>query len=146
MQILMFVVRILLLAAMYLFIYHIVRTALRSSHDISADQRFRLVIVNPGDSKFRTGESVQLSGDITVGQRERRKKGFWCIDDRFVSREHARFFWRDGALHIMDLGSENRTCVNGDLIGEYQPFPLQGGDVINLGRVELEMILPSREN
>jgi predicted component of type VI protein secretion system len=52
------------------------------------------------------------------------------LDDRQVSRLHARIAWRDDHYEIEDLGSKNGTHLNGrDLIG---PQPLHDGDEIQI--------------
>ena len=57
------------------------------------------------------------------------------IDDRSISREHARLVVNDGEVRISDLGSRNGTTVNGQrLEAARQLIP---GDVITLGTVTL---------
>jgi len=48
------------------------------------------------------------------------------ISDPYVSRRHARIFYRDNRWYIEDLGSRNGTYVNSE-------------DIRNKGAVELEM-------
>lgn len=52
------------------------------------------------------------------------------LDDRQVSRIHARVLWRDGQYEIEDLGSKNGTHLNGrDVIGRHA---LRDGDEIQI--------------
>ncbi len=52
------------------------------------------------------------------------------LDDRQVSRFHARVVWRSDQYEVEDLGSKNGTHLNGrDLIG---PQPLHDGDEIQI--------------
>jgi len=52
------------------------------------------------------------------------------LDDRQVSRFHARVVWRSDQYEVEDLGSKNGTHLNGrDLIG---PLPLRDGDEIQI--------------
>lgn len=52
------------------------------------------------------------------------------LDDRQVSRVHARVLWRDDHYEIEDLGSKNGTHLNGrDVIGSQ---PLRDGDEIQI--------------
>lgn len=56
-------------------------------------------------------------------------------DDDQMSRRHARFFVRDGQVHLTDLGSRNGTSVNGERIsGE---VVLQPGDRVQVGKTTL---------
>ena len=52
------------------------------------------------------------------------------LDDRQVSRFHARVVWRTDQYEVEDLGSKNGTHLNGrDLVG---PQPLHDGDEIQI--------------
>lgn len=55
--------------------------------------------------------------------------------ERGVSRNHATILKRDGALHIVDLGSANGTYLNGQRLVAKQPRILRDGDDIRLGRL-----------
>src|ERR671927_342506 len=56
------------------------------------------------------------------------------IDDRSVSREHARFSRLRDTYILEDLGSTNGTLVNGRRINE--SVILRPGDVVTFGSVE----------
>ena len=58
------------------------------------------------------------------------------IDDPSVSTSHCHVIFENGALMIRDLGSTNRTKINQQPITE---SPLQFGQVIHLGSVELAL-------
>jgi pSer/pThr/pTyr-binding forkhead associated (FHA) protein len=53
------------------------------------------------------------------------------IDAPLLSREHARFDFRDGAHVVVDLGSTNLTKVNGARITQ---MVLKNGDEIHFSR------------
>lgn len=53
------------------------------------------------------------------------------LEDRQVSRYHARITWCDDCYHIEDLGSKNGTHVNGTESGA--PIPLYDGDEFQIG-------------
>lgn len=59
------------------------------------------------------------------------------LDDDMVSRRHARFFERNGAVHVADCQSTNGTLVNDQPITEYRLSP---GDTVTIGRSVLELI------
>lgn len=54
------------------------------------------------------------------------------IVDPYVSRRHARIFYRDGKWYIEDLGSTNGTVVDGEPL-EDKPVELKDGSEIVVG-------------
>ena len=52
------------------------------------------------------------------------------LEDASVSGRHARFSWRDGRIHVEDLGSANGTWVRGEKIDDATIRP---GDDVRLG-------------
>lgn len=86
----------------------------------------------------REGEPFvrELAGDgLVLG---RSSKADVVVNDRFLSRLHARLFRRDGAWFLEDLGSRNTTFLNDRPLGE--PTAVAAGDVIRLAesRIVLE--------
>jgi hypothetical protein len=59
------------------------------------------------------------------------------LDDREISREHARIATRDGVLVLTDLGSTNGTWVGGRRVRE---VVLGAGDRIDLGGTSLVVL------
>jgi general secretion pathway protein E len=79
-----------------------------------------------------TGLVFPLEGErVTIG---RGLDNLVRIDDQSVSRHHAVLVLDNGGYKILDLGSQNGTCVNGARILERA---LHAGDQIRLGLVEL---------
>jgi FHA domain len=78
--------------------------------------------------------TVKLNGSTDVG------RGDACaitLDDTYVSQQHARFFERDGAWFVEDLGSTNGTYLNDERVT--QPAEVHPGDVVRLGKTVLEL-------
>ena len=71
---------------------------------------FRLHVVPPQGDPF---DHTLDSEEVIVG---RATDASLPLADRFLSRHHARFFWRGDELLIEDLGSRNGTVVNGSRI------------------------------
>ncbi len=87
-----------------------------------------LELVLPG------GVRVPLSDDLTIG---RSPASTIRLDDRSVSRTHARVTLSGGTARLEDAGSSHGTLLDGrPLTG---PSPLRDGAVIGLGDVELHV-------
>ena len=74
---------------------------------------------------------VLADGDTIAG------RGANCdifLGDVTVSREHARFCVKDGALRVQDLSSTNGTYVNGAWADAYA---LSAGDEVIIGKFHL---------
>lgn len=92
----------------------------------------RLAVVR-GD----TGESITLSGTITIGRSRDRDL---TVDDTRVSRSHARIEGRAGGTWVVvDEGSANGTRLRGEEIPPQEARPIRPGDVIGIGPVDLRV-------
>jgi DNA-binding NtrC family response regulator len=80
---------------------------------------------------------VPPSGEVVIGRVE---GADLIIDDRRVSRRHARVRWDGGALLIEDLGSRNGTAINGDVL-KAGVRSARGGDCIRLAGREISVAL-----
>ena len=87
----------------------------------------RAVLLLPDGTKCAVPE-----GGIAIG---RRVDSGLVLSDPQVSRRQANVFYRDGSLHVIDLGSMNGTWINGIRIAGEQS--LADGDVIELGDTKL---------
>jgi len=63
------------------------------------------------------------------------------LDRIWCSRQHARIVSDDKGLSIEDLGSQNGTFVNRARIYPGQLRPLENGDVIQIGTVQMKLKL-----
>jgi hypothetical protein len=61
--------------------------------------------------------------------------------EKGISRRHASISWQNGALHIMDEGSANGTCLNGVQMIPQRPYVLRNGDVVALAGLDLRLWL-----
>jgi hypothetical protein len=83
---------------------------------------------------------IQLNPSVeTVIGRDSTNAAF--IDDRQVSRHHARISWSDGDFWIEDLNSLNGTRVNGETLTARHK--LASGETINVGDTNLTFALES---
>jgi hypothetical protein len=61
-----------------------------------------------------------------------------------VSRRHARIMKQSGMVVIEDMGSINGTFINGRRLDPYLPEVLSDGDIIHLGKLQLEVRIRKR--
>ena len=131
------VIRLLFLALLYLFLYRIIRTLLR---DLRAAAREpgtslgRLVVVGVARRRAGAGRSFDLDAITTLG---RDVNNAIVIDDPFASSEHAVLTYRGRGWYVEDLGSTNGTFVNGRAVAAVAPLGF--GDEIAIGQVRLRL-------
>jgi len=89
------------------------------SFDVALD---KLVMAADGMSIGRAGDQCEL-----------------VVAHATVSRRHAKLQLKGEALQVEDLGSTNGTAVNGAIIKPGQPVPLQAGNKLRLGDVDLSI-------
>ena len=140
--------KVAFLVLLYLFIWHIVRTAatdLQVPQDSfilrpalaggavgQAIQPGRLVVVQ--SAVLALGEQYELdSAELTVGRGG--QNDISIEGDEFASARHVRIEPRRDGVWVHDLGSTNGTHVNGVRID--RPRKLAVGDVVRVGETEL---------
>jgi pSer/pThr/pTyr-binding forkhead associated (FHA) protein len=64
--------------------------------------------------------------------------------DLGVSRRHAALVRYQGSLHIIDLNSVNGTYLNGARILADNPHPLNGGEELRIGDLNLRLVRAER--
>ncbi len=91
---------------------------------------------------------VSLDKDVHIGRVDPTSTVFPEVDltndedaIKSVSRRHARIFMDDNVIKLEDLGSINGTRVNGRKLDPYLPKILSNGDIIQLGRIKIEVVL-----
>jgi len=77
---------------------------------------------------LRAGEPIAIGREPTASVR---------IEERSLSREHARFLLTEGRVTVEDLGSTNGTKVAGRLIKPDEPCVVQPGDEVLLGNLRV---------
>jgi pSer/pThr/pTyr-binding forkhead associated (FHA) protein len=60
-----------------------------------------------------------------------------------VSRRHCKIHQRHSNYLVEDVGSANGTFLNGSRLTPYLPHVLKDGDRLQVGRIELQVILHS---
>ena len=90
--------------------------------------------------KFEITKNGELVKESTLSQEVikigRMASSHLQIDDEGVSKMHAVVeIGGDGDAHIIDLGSDSGTMVNGTKVNK---SAIKDGDVIGLGKVEIK--------
>ena len=63
------------------------------------------------------------------------------LADGHVSRRHLRVRWTGKGFQVEDLNSSNGTIVNGDRLEPFRRRALGPGDLVRIGRLELQVSL-----
>jgi DNA-binding NtrC family response regulator len=100
----------------------------KSGVPLDAATAYLLVIENNSSSIFH----LPRTGDVVIG---RTSEASLTLEHASVSRRHATIRIDDGVMRISDLGSHNKTRVNGELVPEWRT--LSSGDVIGVGDVSM---------
>ena len=132
----LWIVRLLFLALLYLFLYGVTRVLLR---DLRAASRGRgelgrLVVVTSPRGEPAPGASFPLDAIATLG---RDVNNSIVVEDPFASAEHAVLTFRGRTWYVEDLGSTNGTFLNGQPVARVAPLGF--GDELQLGEVRFRL-------
>ncbi len=139
MDVVIFVIRMLLTALLYVFlgaVLFVLWRDLRASTELPAaiqERKARLVVLNACDG-LEPGTAFSIQPFTTLG---RSAANAIVVPDTFASAEHALVSWRGGQWWLEDLGSRNGTQINEALVTA--PTVLGMGDVISIGQVKLKV-------
>lgn len=139
------ILKIALLALLYLFIWRAVRAVVR---DVAPKERrpagqgapsprkrrgapTKVVLLNARGGRVSTH---RLSGTVEIG---RAKSCAIRPEDTYISQEHARISNRNGSWVLEDLGSTNGTYLNQRRVTV--PTEISAGDRIRVGKTVLEV-------
>jgi len=96
-----------------------------------------ILVCVEGPSK---GKSYPVAGVVTIGREAEREVH---VEDKAVSRKHAKVEVSPNGYVITDLGSANGTLVNGSRLEGTKP--LRNGDVIKMGQTTLRFEFKGEE-
>lgn len=149
---LLFVLKLLVLALLYLFFFRVVRavwTEIRPAAPVGAappvapkpSRRDRTAPAPTPTAMLVVREPVELAGrayeladEASIG----RAAGCQItLDDTYASQIHARIHRRDGQWMLEDLGSTNGTWLNRHKVAG--SMVVKPGDVIQIGNTVLEL-------
>lgn len=99
-------------------------------------ERFPILVEYEEERPFRRHV---ITSSVTVIGRQEEDVDLW-LDERSVSRQHCRLECTGTDVYLTDLGSSNRTYLNGKRVDETQR--VFHGDKIRIGKVKLRYYAP----
>lgn len=144
--------KLLLLALLYLFLYRAIRTLVQDLYGPSQKRRSppprpRVATASPPRKSRKipkelvvhhpTGKPTVITldrGPLVLG---RAANATVRLDDVYVSDEHSEILQDGDGWSVRDLGSTNGTYLNGAKVT--QPTPLASGDQLRLGKTTVEV-------
>lgn len=133
----LWILRLGFLAAIYLFLFVVVRALrrdLRTSVERADRPLGRLVVLAATGGTPAPGTTFALAAANTLG---RDINNSVVLDEDFVSSRHAALTYRGRTWYVEDLGSTNGVFLNGGRIEA--PAPLTWGDELQIGGVRLRL-------
>lgn len=97
-----------------------------------ADENPPVILVLMGPPSYIGKQWALTETDIVIG---RTVESQVFIDDKSVSRAHAKFAVYGNDVSIIDLGSSNKTVVNGTPLNALEPHKLKNNDQFKTGNV-----------
>ena len=121
------------------------REQIETAATAAAEEALAPDCVLDGTTSEGGGVSLKIPGAMLAGEgsiigRSPRNSTF-LIDDRSLSREHARLYADGDHLLIENLGATNGVMVNGRELADHGSASLRDGDSLELGGVSLRVSL-----
>lgn len=98
-------------------------------------QRWRLVVLNPGETGIARGSQFELAGTMLIG---RDGRAGISLPDASVSSRHASIERSTTGWKLTDLGSTNGTFVNGRPV-DGRGALLRGREKVAFGNVVVQL-------
>jgi hypothetical protein len=136
----LWLLRFLFLAALYLFLFAVVRVLVRDLRAAAREpgtEAGRLHVLSSPSGEPPAGAVFALDAVTSLG---RDVNNTVVVDDPFASAEHAVLTFRGRAWYLEDRGSTNGTYVNASRIDGLAPIGF--GDEIQIGQVRMRLERP----
>jgi pSer/pThr/pTyr-binding forkhead associated (FHA) protein len=101
----------------------------------------RVIVSNVHVVDTATKEETRILGEMVFGRADVDKN---FPADSLISRRHFRFVPADDVVLIEDLGSTNRTRVNGKLLKPSTLYKLKSRDVIEFGQQKFQVFIDGK--
>jgi hypothetical protein len=140
MDVLIFLVRLLFSALLYVFLgavffllWRDIKTSTRHQIAPAVRERPGQLRVLRGHNGFNEGMLLTLTPFTTIGRSDNNSI---VISDPYASGEHALLTWRNGQWWLEDRDSRNGTLLNDMPVDT--PLIVSHGDVIGIGQMQLK--------
>ena len=139
------ILRIALVAILYLAILQIVVVARRELRQVPAiapgatrpaDVVGHLLVLDKGSTSLRIGQRLDIEPITTIG---RAPTNTIVLDSKYVSVVHVRIIYRDRSLWVEDAGATNKAKLDGQDVT--QPVPVRPDNILQVGDVRLRFTL-----
>lgn len=139
---LIFLLRVALVALLYLVILRVVAIARRDLSEVAIESSIAarapksigtLVVVDSGSTSLLPGSRLPIEQITTIG---RGPTNTITLNSGFVSTEQTRIIYRDKSLWVEDMGSRNVTLVDGKPVTE--PVAVTPGSILQVGDVRFK--------
>lgn len=131
--------RYIFVIIIYYFIFNIIRMIyldIRETNNMNYVSDTYLKLINRKENlPFKIQEHYYIGNSTGIGRSENNEV---VLNDRFISKKHARIFKSKGQYYIEDLKSANGTYVNGDRL--ISTRKLNDKDLLDIGQVEFMFI------
>lgn len=141
MPLLRLVLRVLIIAVIYIIIFWALRIMYK---DIKGQNKkknsikrlgLEVIQIGQGNSILKVGSVVPISTRLTIGRKEDNEL---ILDDQYVSGHHAVISLKNNDYVIQDLKSTNGVIVNGNILEK--PLYLNIDDEIAIGEYIFKVI------
>ncbi len=138
----LFILRIVLVALIYLFLIQLIFVVRRDLVRMASGAGTArvgttatrglgvLIVVKPGPMPLRPGYRIEMEPVTTIG---RGPTNTIVLEDSRISSEHTKLTFHDRQWWVEDMGSRNKTFLNGSQVPTGQSVPARPGDLLVLG-------------
>ena len=140
-EFIVWILRVALVGLIYLFVWRIFRTMIRGDQNMPAfvcTNAF-LILQRPGATLLPRNKVYEIYDNSVLG---RKSDCAVILNDPLISDHHAIITKQHTVWRLRDLGSTNKTYINGLQVNS--ETALTDGDIIAIGRVELRLHLVER--
>lgn len=142
MEIVLFLIRLAVLASLYVFLVAVFLTIRYEFSLIPSRQderestllRSKLVVLDAGETEMAAGDILRLEARTSIG---RSLENTIVLLDSSVSARHATLIYQDDRWWLQDSNSTNGTTLNGNLIKSKSL--VHQHDVVGLGQIQLRL-------
>ncbi len=140
-EFIVWILRVALVGLIYLFVWRIFRTMIRGDQNMPSfvGTNAFLILQRPGATLLPRNKVYEIYDNSVLG---RKSDCAVILNDPLISDHHAIITKQHTVWRLRDLGSTNKTYINGLQVNS--ETALTDGDIIAIGRVELRLHIVER--